>query len=345
MSTESTTGSARIGETTTTDLLRIEHLEVAFEERGALTNRPVRGITLSVAPREVVGIVGETGCGKSLTGLAVLGLLPKGAVPSGRIMLDGIEQPFDGRGSARGDAISIVFQNPGTAFNPVFTLGRQMRDVVDRHRRIDGRPLSRAAAKAHILHYLEQVGLPEPERIYRSYPHELSGGMLQRAMIAMALVCEPKLLILDEPTTALDVTIAKQILQLILSLRDRFGFGVLLITHNLGVVREVCDRIAVLYAGRVVETGPTAEVLRAPAHPYTRGLLGALPARHQPGQPLEAIRGAVPGNLLALEGCSFRDRCPIAVEACAKIDPGLEPVSPFHEAACILAASVERSRP
>ena len=345
MSTESTTGSARIGEMSTTDLLRIEDLEVAFEERGALTNRPVRGITLSVAPREVVGIVGETGCGKSLTGLAVLGLLPKGAVPSGRVLLDGIEQPFDGRGSARGDAISIVFQNPGTAFNPVFTLGRQMRDVVDRHRRVDGRPLRRAAAKAHILHYLEQVGLPEPERIYRSYPHELSGGMLQRAMIAMALVCEPKLLILDEPTTALDVTIAKQILELILSLRDRFGFGVLLITHNLGVVREVCDRIAVLYAGRVVETGPTAEVLRAPAHPYTRGLLGALPARHQPGQPLEAIRGAVPGNLLALEGCSFRDRCPIAVEACAKIDPGLEPVSPFHEAACILAASVEGSRP
>jgi peptide/nickel transport system ATP-binding protein len=343
MSTEPTTGSAPIGETSTTDLLRIEDLEVAFEERGALTNRPVRGITLSVAPREVVGIVGETGCGKSLTGLAVLGLLPKGAVPSGRILLDGIEQPFDGRGSARGDAISIVFQNPGTAFNPVFTLGRQMRDVVDRHRRVDGRPLRRAAAKGHILHYLEQVGLPDPERIYRSYPHELSGGMLQRAMIAMALVCEPKLLILDEPTTALDVTIAKQILELILSLRDRFGFGVLLITHNLGVVREVCDRIAVLYAGRVVETGPTREVLRAPAHPYTRGLLGALPARHQPGQPLEAIRGAVPGNLLALEGCSFRDRCPIAVEACAKIDPGLEPVSPFHEAACILAASVERS--
>ena len=169
--------------------------------------------------------------------------------------------------------------------------------------------------------------------------------MLQRAMIAMALVCEPKLLILDEPTTALDVTIAKQILELILSLRDRFGFGVLLITHNLGVVREVCDRIAVLYAGRVVETGPTAEVLRAPAHPYTRGLLGALPARHRSGQPLEAIRGAVPGNLLALEGCSFRDRCPIAVEACSKIDPGLEPISPFHEAACILAARVEGSRP
>ncbi|GAA2907883.1 peptide/nickel transport system ATP-binding protein [Microbacterium keratanolyticum] len=325
----------------TTELLRIDDLEVAFEERGVLTNRPVRGITLAVAPGEVVGIVGETGCGKSLTGLAVLGLLPKGAVPRGRVLLDGVEQPFDGSGSARGEAISIVFQNPGTAFNPVFTLGRQMRDVVDRHRRVDGHRLGRAAAKAHILHYLAQVGLPDPERVFRSYPHELSGGMLQRAMIAMALVCEPKLLILDEPTTALDVTIAKQILELILELRDGFGFGVLLITHNLGVVREVCDRIAVLYAGRVVETGPTDAVLRAPAHPYTRGLLGALPARHRPGQALDAIRGAVPGNLLGLTGCSFRERCPIAVDACADIDPGLGPVSPFHEAACIVAAAPE----
>ncbi|WP_448003071.1 ABC transporter ATP-binding protein [Agromyces bauzanensis] len=317
-----------------TDLLHIDDLGIAFQERGTLTNRPVRGITLSVATGEVVGIVGETGCGKSLTALAVLGLLPKGAVPSGRILLDGVEQPLDGSGSARGDAISIVFQNPGTAFNPVFTLGRQMRDVVARHRR-----RGRAAITAHILHYLEQVGLPEPERIYRSYPHELSGGMLQRAMIAMALLCEPRLLILDEPTTALDVTIAKQILELILSLRDRFGFGVLLITHNLGVVREVCDRIAVLYAGRVVETGPTDAVLNAPAHPYTRGLLGALPARHVPGQPLDAIRGAVPGNLLGLTGCSFRERCPLAIDRCGEIDPALEPVAPLHEAACIRAGA------
>lgn len=334
MNALSPTDAATNGEATS-DLLLIEDLEVAFQERGSVTNRPVRGITLSIAPGEVVGIVGETGCGKSLTGLAVLGLLPKGAVPSGRIVLDGVEQPFDGTGAARGDAISIVFQNPGTAFNPVFTLGRQMRDVVARHRRVGGRPLGRTAAKAHIVQYLEQVGLPDPERVFRSYPHELSGGMLQRAMIAMALLCEPRLLILDEPTTALDVTIAKQILELVLALRDRFGFGVLLITHNLGIVREICDRIAVLYAGRVVESGPTGAVLRSPVHPYTQGLLGALPARHRPGQPLEAIRGAVPGNLLGLSGCSFRDRCPVAVDRCAEVDPGLEPTAPLHEAACI----------
>jgi peptide/nickel transport system ATP-binding protein len=206
---------------------------------------------------------------------------------------------------------------------------------------VGGRRLTRAAAKAHIVQYLEQVGLPDPERVYRSYPHELSGGMLQRAMIAMALVCEPKLLILDEPTTALDVTIAKQILELILSLRDRFGFGVLLITHNLGVVQEVCDRLAVLYAGRVVETGPTDVVLREPAHPYTRGLLDALPARHRPGQMLRAITGSVPGNLLALTGCSFRDRCPLAIDACGEIDPRLEPIAPLHEAACIRPGAVE----
>jgi peptide/nickel transport system ATP-binding protein len=314
------------------ELLLVDDLRVDFAERGALTNRPLRGISLSLAPGEVLGIVGETGCGKSLTGLAVLGLLPKGAQPSGRIVLDGVEQPFGRPSAARGDVISIVFQNPGTAFNPVFTLGRQMRDVVARHRR-----LGRAAAKAHIVGYLEQVGLPDPERVYDSYPHELSGGMLQRAMIAMALLCEPKLLILDEPTTALDVTIAKQILDLVLSLRDRFGFGVLLITHNLGVVREVCDSIVVLYAGRVVESGPTDAVLAAPTHPYTVGLLGALPARHRQGEPLDAIGGQVPATLLGIAGCAFADRCPRAIDRCRTSDPQLEPVSPLHEVACIRA--------
>ncbi|MGR0220845.1 ABC transporter ATP-binding protein [Agromyces sp. ZXT2-6] len=314
------------------ELLLVDDLRVDFAERGALTNRPIRGVSLALAPGEVLGIVGETGCGKSLTGLAVLGLLPEGAKPTGRIVLDGVDQPLGHPSPARGDVVSIVFQNPGTAFNPVFTLGRQMRDVVARHRSI-----GRRAAIEHIMHYLEQVGLPDPARVYRSYPHELSGGMLQRAMIAMALLCEPKLLILDEPTTALDVTIAKQILDLVLSLRDRFGFGVLLITHNLGVVREVCDRIAVLYAGRVVESGPTEAVLAAPTHPYTIGLLGALPARRSPGEPLDAIPGAVPGNLLGISGCAFAERCPRAIDRCRTVDPLLEPVAPLHEVACILA--------
>jgi peptide/nickel transport system ATP-binding protein len=278
----------------------------------------------------VLGIVGETGCGKSLTGLAMLGLLPKGAVRTGRIVIDGIEQHSDRPAAARGDVISIVFQNPGTAFNPVFTLGQQMEAVVARHRSMKGRK-----AREHILGYLQQVGLPDGERVFRSYPHELSGGMLQRAMIAMALLCEPRLLILDEPTTALDVTVAKQILELILSLRDRFGFGVLLITHNLGVVSETCDSVAVMYAGRIVESGPTAAVLNNPTHPYTVGLLGALPARHQPGTRLDAISGVVPGNLMAVSGCAFADRCPLVIDACSTVDPQLLPVAPLHEVACI----------
>lgn len=314
------------------DLLVVDDLEVAFFERGLKTNRPLRGISLSLAPGEVLGIVGETGSGKSLTGLAVLGLMPKGAVRTGRIAIDGVEQHPDNPTAARGDVISIVFQNPGTAFNPVFTLGQQMGAVVARHRALRGRK-----AKEHILGYLEQVGLADGERVFHSYPHELSGGMLQRSMIAMALLSEPRLLILDEPTTALDVTVAKQILDLIRSLRDRFGFGVLLITHNLGVVSQVCDSVAVMYAGRIVETGPTAAVLGNPTHPYTIGLLGALPARHHPGARLEAISGVVPGNLMAVSGCAFADRCPRAIDTCCAIDPQLRPVTPLHEVACIRA--------
>lgn len=314
------------------DLLIVDDLEVAFSERGATTNRPLRGISLSLAPGEVLGIVGETGCGKSLTGLAVLGLLPKGATRTGRIIIDGAEQHPDRPAAARGDVVSIVFQNPGTAFNPVFTLGEQMEAVVARHR-----PMKARQARAHILGYLEQVGLPDTERVYRSYPHELSGGMLQRAMIAMALLCEPRLLILDEPTTALDVTVAKQILELILSLRDRFGFGVLLITHNLGVVSQTCDSVAVMYAGRIVESGPTRAVLGNPTHPYTAGLLGALPARHRPGTKLDAITGVVPGNLMAVSGCAFADRCPLVIDACRTTDPQLVPVAALHEVACIRA--------
>lgn len=317
-------------------LLQIEDLTLEFSERGEVTNRPLRGVSLEIRQGEILGVVGETGCGKSLTGLATLGLLPTGAKPGGRIMIDGEEQKLGAPSHLRGSAISIVFQNPGTAFNPVFTLGSQMEDVLKQHRDLD-----RTKRRERVMHYLEQVGLPDPGRVYASYAHELSGGMLQRAMIAMALVCEPRLLILDEPTTALDVTVAKQILELVLSLRDRFGFGVMLITHNLGVVREVCDRVAVLYAGRVIETGDTHQVLSNPAHPYTRGLMNALPARHSQGERLEAIAGQVPARLVDVVGCAFAERCPIAIERCFSEDP--QPVlvpgsvagDNVHTAACI----------
>ncbi|MDP3209328.1 MAG: ABC transporter ATP-binding protein, partial [Rhodoglobus sp.] len=264
------------------ELLRVENLEIEFTQRGQTSNRPLRGISLALDAGEILGIVGETGCGKTLTGLAVLGLLPQGAVPSGRIVLDGVEQDLlSTSNDTRGRVVSMVFQNPGTAFNPVFTIGDQMHDVVSRHRQ-----MRRGEEREHILHYLAEVALPDPMRVYRSYPHELSGGMLQRAMIAMAMLCEPRLLVLDEPTTALDVTVANQILHLIRKLRDRFGFGVLFITHNLGVVHELCDKVAVLYAGRVIEYGSTSDVLGGARHPYTRGLLNALPGRHLHGERL-----------------------------------------------------------
>ena len=315
-----------------TTLLSLDDLEIEFAARGRTTNRPVRGISLDVDAGEVLGVVGETGCGKTLTALAILGMLPRGAVARGRISLDGEDQPLNTPSPVRGSVASIVFQNPGTAFNPVFTIGDQMGHVLARHMKLRGR-----AARERMLHYLGLVQLPDPERVAASYPHQLSGGMLQRAMIALALLCEPRLLILDEPTTALDVTVAKQILELVRRLRDELGLAVLLVTHNLGVVQETCDRIAVLYAGRVVETGTTAQVLDSPRHPYTIGLLGALPARHEHGQPLEAIRGAVPSNLLAIEGCAFVDRCPIAVEACRTTDPPLDSVGDAHGVACIRA--------
>ena len=311
-------------------LLRIEQLTVEFVDRGVVTNRPLRGIDLEVGVGEILGIVGETGCGKSLTGLAVLGLLPTGARASGRVLLDGEDQLAATTGAVtRGDVVSIVFQNPGTAFNPVFTIEQQLTMVIRRHR-----DLSANDAAVHVLNYLTLVGLPDPARAARSYPHELSGGMLQRAMIAMALLCEPRLLILDEPTTALDVTVAQQVLQLIVELQARFGFSVLLITHNLGVVAELCDRVAVLYAGRVIEVGPTDAVLTAPRHPYTMGLLGAMPGRHSRGERLTAIKGSVPGNLLGISGCAFASRCPIAIADCLLVDPVLEGPG-THPAACI----------
>jgi peptide/nickel transport system ATP-binding protein len=315
-----------------TNLLDVRDLVVEFVDRGSVVNTPLRGISLSIAPGEILGIVGETGCGKSLTGLAVLGLLPSGARLRGQIFVDGVQRNLEdpGNESIRGRIISLVFQNPGTAFNPVFTLGSQMLDVLNRHERI-----GRKAAQAKILRQLELVRLPDPERVFGSYPHELSGGMLQRVMIAMALLCQPRLLILDEPTTALDVTVAQQILALILELRDSFDFGVMLITHNLGVVRDVCDRVAVLYAGRVVEMGPTEIVLESSRHPYTRGLLGALPSRESLGHPLIAIPGSVPSNLLAITGCSFANRCAYAIDECRSVDPRLEPEGFQHYTACL----------
>ena len=310
-----------------THVLTIRDLNVEFIDRGKVTNRPVRGIDLDISAGEILGLVGETGCGKSLTGLADLGILPRGARRTGQVTMGG--DPLQPSSETDGPA-AIVFQNPGTAFNPVFTLGRQLSDVLSRHRQI-----SRSDSKSEVLRHLGLVGLPDPERLFLSYPHQLSGGMLQRAMIAMALLRQPRLLILDEPTTALDVTVARQILVLIDELRHEFGFGVLLISHNLGIIRDVCDRVAVLYAGRVIETGTVDAVLNNPRHPYSRGLLGALPAGRTHGERLSAIPGSVPGNLLSITGCAFMNRCPHAGIDCSFTDPLLTRNGSDHAVACI----------
>jgi len=313
-------------------LLEIEDLTVDFSRDGRVTSRALRGVSLTVEPGEAVGVVGETGCGKTLTGLSVLRMLPENAAASGRICFEGQEMlDLSTRElrSIRGRRISMVFQSPGTSFNPVFTVGYQIGLVAERHLGV-----GRKEGQSLVAETLHAVGLPNPASVMRFYPHELSGGMLQRAMIAMAIICRPSLLIADEPTTALDVTIAQQILRLLRRLQREQGFGVFFISHDLDLVSDFCDRIAVLYAGRVVEMGTTAQLLGRPRHPYTRALLEALPGRAEPGTPLPTVPGAVPTTLDDPPGCPFAPRCPLVVERCFEERPALAAVGPAQAAAC-----------
>jgi len=295
-------------------LLRVEDLHVEFQT-GAGTVEALNGVDMSIAAGETVAVVGESGSGKSVTALAVLGLLGNGRVSGGRITWDG--QDITGASnrsmrSIRGNDISVIFQDPMTSLDPLFTIGHQLVEALRIHHDI-----SKKEARARAVELLDLVGIPEPAAKAKAYPHQLSGGQRQRVMIAGALACDPRLLIADEPTTALDVTVEAQVLALIRDLQSRTGVGLMLITHDMGVVAEMADRVVVFYAGQVVETGTADEILDNPQHPYTKDLLAAIPRRDTPrDQPMPAIPGAVPSLLEMPAGCRFVTRCSLATEAC-----------------------------
>ena len=321
-------------------LLEVENLQVHFRTPTGI-NRAVDGVSFHVDPGETLAIVGESGCGKSVTSMSMMRLIPEppGKI-AGSIRLEGrdILALSDREMRAlRGNDISMIFQEPMTSLNPVLTVGRQIGETLRLHQGLD-----QAQAEARAVEMLTLVGIPEPGRRVREYPHQLSGGMRQRVMIAMALACNPKLLIADEPTTALDVTIQAQILKLMLELKQRVGAAIILITHDLGVVAEVAERVMVMYAGRKVEEAPVKQLFRSPRHPYTQGLLGALPklgsSLSGETRRLAEIPGQVPDLKQRIEGCVFAGRCALATDLCRQYAPGLEQKAPHHIAACHFAA-------
>jgi peptide/nickel transport system ATP-binding protein len=321
-------------------LLSIEGLKVHFHTDDGWLHA-VDGVDIAIERGETVCVVGESGCGKSVTAMTVLKLLPMppGRIVAGRVMWQGrdlVPLSNDEMRQVRAREIAIVFQEPMTALNPVYTVGEQIAEVLQLHER-----LSKRAALARAVEMLELVRIPTPQRRVKDYPHQFSGGMRQRVMIAMALACNPKLLIADEPTTALDVTIQAQILELINELKERLGMAVMLITHAMGVVAETAQRVVVMYAGKVIEEATVNELFAHPRHPYTQGLIRSIPridlaATHK--QALEAIPGVVPKLINPAEGCRFAPRCKYAVPACSSATPPLREVAPGHKVACILPA-------
>ncbi|MFO1318718.1 MAG: ABC transporter ATP-binding protein [Burkholderiales bacterium] len=317
-------------------LLDVRNLQTHFFTRAGVA-KAVDGVSFSIDAGETLALVGESGCGKSVTAFSLLRLI---ADPPGRIVGGSVH--FDGRDLAvlsdaelrnvRGNRIGMIFQEPMTSLNPVFTIGDQIAESVLAHRRV-----SKREARARAVELLDLVGIPDPGRRVHEYPHRLSGGMRQRAMIAMALACEPKLLIADEPTTALDVTIQAQILDLLDELKTRTGMAVLLITHDLGVVAQHSQRVAVMYAGRIVEQAPTRALFEQPRHPYTRGLLASIPRAGATAARLAEIPGLVPALTAMPAGCAFAPRCASAVDRCRAEAPALEYAGPSRQVACFEA--------
>jgi oligopeptide/dipeptide ABC transporter ATP-binding protein len=314
-------------------LLEVRGLATEFRSRqGAF--RAVDGVDFSLARGETLGIVGESGCGKSVTSLSIMRLVPDppGSIVAGEILLEGENLLAKSEAEMRlirGGRISMIFQEPMTSLNPVYTVGAQIVEAIRLHAALDAR-----GARARALEMLRLVRIPDPELRLDDYPHQMSGGMRQRVMIAMALACDPQVLIADEPTTALDVTIQAQILELMRDLRDRSGAAILLITHDLGVVAELAQRVLVMYAGRVVEEAEVATLFADPQHPYTLGLLGSIPRAAAAAERLAAIEGAVPDPRAPPSGCRFHPRCPFVIERCRREAPPLVELVPGHRSAC-----------
>src|SRR5438105_6609763 len=317
-------------------LLEVDNLQTHFRTPDGV-NRAVDGVSFHVEEGETLAVVGESGCGKSVTANSILRLIPE---PPGKIAgsirfrgIDLLQLSDKEMRRVRGNDISMIFQEPMTSLNPVLTVGRQLGETLRLHQRV-----SRREADDRAQEMLQLVGIPETKRRLDEYPHQLSGGMRQRVMIAMALACNPKLLIADEPTTALDVTIQAQILDLMRDLKSRVGAAIILITHDLGVVAEVAERVMVMYAGRKVEEAPVAQLFRSPRHPYTQGLLGAVPklgsSPSGAARRLAELAGQVPSLKGRIEGCVFAGRCALATDLCRQVAPGLEEKGPRHIAAC-----------
>jgi len=314
-------------------LLEVRGLRTHFaSERGEV--RAVDGIDFSLQRGRTLGIVGESGCGKSVTALSIMGLVPQppGRIAGGEVRLEGedlLKAPAQRLRDLRGDRLSMIFQEPMSSLNPAFTVGEQIGEAILRHRNA-----SKAEAANQAVEMLRKVRIPSPEARAGEYPHQLSGGMRQRVMIAMALACNPKLLIADEPTTALDVTIQAQILELMRALRAELGTAIILITHDLGVIAELADDVLVMYAGKVIERCAVPRLFSEPQHPYTVGLLGSIPRLDLEQERLSAIEGFVPDAAAMPEGCRFHPRCPFSIDKCRREEPRLQQVSEGHFTAC-----------
>jgi len=328
-------------------LLEVKGLKTYFYTEDGVV-RAVDGVNFEVYPGEVLGLVGESGCGKSVTSLSIMRLISRpGRVDAGEILLDGenlLDLPEEEMIKVRGNRISMIFQQPQTALNPVFKVGDQLAEVLNVHQ-----DMGREAGWRRAVALLKMVGVPDPERRVEAYPHELSGGMAQRVMIAMALACVPELLIADEPTTALDVTIQAQILDLMRDMRKEMGTSVILITHDLGVVAEMAERVAVMYAGEIVEQTDVNSLFDEPLHPYTQGLIGSIPVLGEIKEKLDVIPGSVPNLINLPPGCRFAPRCQARVKhaltICSEVKPELEEVKSDHHVRCWLYQSAEGHTP